>query len=289
MGRSRGDRRLRLGAVVFGDRVLRQLNRVDRLEGVERVVTAGLAGSVLNGLDCQAVLPASSSLIELCGLERSKRVSFVIGLKSLVVVFGRRALSASDRGGIGIRWVVADRRVASVIELIGLRALDWGFRRSVAIGGSRRERPFSVRGGLQPRSRSCSGSAACPRSGRLAVDGLSVGGWSGSDLHACRSRAAVSADLPVVSEVLPPRVWGSTAAAGRDLVDRRLYPALAGIHRCESSSTVWGVTPFWRGSTGADGKTCSSAVVAASSDCWFGRQRLPLPRVFGARPVSGFG
>ena len=138
---------MRLGAVVFGDRVLRQLNRVDRLEGVERVVTAGLAGSGLNGLDCQAVFPASSSLIELRGLERSKRVSFVIGLKSLVVVFGRRALIGSDQGPIGLRSRSSARRVApvvaSVIGLIGLRALNWGIARSVPIGGSCRDERVS--------------------------------------------------------------------------------------------------------------------------------------------------
>ena len=200
------------------------------------------------------------------------------------MVFGRRAVSrVRSEAEIGIRRVVADRRVASVIGLIGLRALNWGFGRSVPIGGSRRERLFSVRGGLRPRSRSCSGSAACPRSGRLAVDGLSVGGWSASGLHACRSRAPVSADLPVVSEVLPPGCGGPPRP------------------RDEIWSTG-GSTPRWRGSTAAspvprfgalprsggdrpaDGKSCSSAVVAGSSDCWFGRQRLPLPRVFGDRP-----
>ena len=138
---------MRLGAVVFGDRVLRKLNRVDRLEGVERVVTADLAGSVLNGLDCQAVLPASSSPIELRGLERSKRVSFVIGLKSLVVVFGRIALVGSDRGQVALRCRSSARRVAlvvvSVIGLIGLRALNRGIARSVSIGGSRRDERVS--------------------------------------------------------------------------------------------------------------------------------------------------
>ena len=150
MGRSRGDRRLRRGAVVFGDRVLLKLNRVDGLEGlegVERVVTAGLAGSVLNRLDCQAVSPASSSPIELCGVARSKRVSFVIGLQLLVVVFGRRALVGSDPGRIGIRRRAVERRVvcvvASVIGLIGPRALNWGFGRSVPIGGSCRDERIS--------------------------------------------------------------------------------------------------------------------------------------------------
>ena len=111
------------------------------------MVTADLAGSVLNGLDCQAVLPASSSPIELRGLERSKRVSFVIGLKSLVVVFGRIALVGSDRGQVALRCRSSARRVAlvvvSVIGLIGLRALNRGIARSVSIGGSRRDERVS--------------------------------------------------------------------------------------------------------------------------------------------------
>ena len=111
------------------------------------MVTAGLTGSVLNGLDCQAVLLVSSSLIELRGLERSKRVSFVIGLKSLVVVFGRRALIGSDQGPIGLRSRSSARRVApvvaAVIGLIGLRALNWGIARSVPIGGYCRDERVS--------------------------------------------------------------------------------------------------------------------------------------------------
>ena len=111
------------------------------------MVTAGLARSVLNGLDCQAVLLVSLSPIELRGLEWSKRVSFVIGLKSLVVVFGPRALIGSDQDPIGLRSRSSARRVApvvvSVIGLIGLRALNWGIARSVPIGGSCRDERVS--------------------------------------------------------------------------------------------------------------------------------------------------
>ena len=244
---------------------------------------AGMGGSVLSGPDAWTAVPRRLSSIGLRGLEPSKRASVLIGPNSLVVVFGRRALSASDRSGIGIRRVVADRRVASVIELIGLRALDWGFRRSVSIGGSRRERPFSVRGGLQPRSRSCSGSAAGPRLGRLAADGLSMGGWSGSGVDSCWSRAPVSGDRPVATEVLPPGCAGPPRS--RD----EIWSTGGSTSRWRGSTAAspvprFGALPRSGGDRPADGKSCSSAVVGASSDCWFGRQRLPLPRVFGDRP-----
>ena len=182
---------------------------------------------------------------------RSKAVGLLIGLKSLVVVFGRRALSASDRGGIGIRRVVADRRVASVIELIGLRALDWGFRRSVC------DRRLSSRAAVLRARRVFSldrvvalESAACPRSGRLAVDGLSVGGWSGSGLHACWSRAAVSADLPVVSEVLPPGCGGPPRPRDEIWSTGGSTPRWRGSTAASPGPRFGGVTPFWRGSTG---------------------------------------
>ena len=275
-GRSRGDRRLRRGAVVFGDRVLLKLNRVDGLEGlegVERVVTAGLAGSVLNRLDCQAVSPASSSPIELCGVARSKRVSFVIGLQLLVVVFGRRALVGSDPGRIGIRRRAVERRVAcvvaSVIGLIGPRALNWGFGRSVPIGGSCRDERisrFDVFSLDQGRDRNLLLGGGLSRG---LLTGCEGGDGRGTGVDWSRLRSPVFGDCPVfgvetTDASCTSRVRGSAVFSLRCRAPglRRLSRLCSGIGLCRPN-------------------LASAGIIRCSP-----RRRLgPLPRVFGDRPL----
>ena len=290
------------------------------------MVTAGLAGSVLNRLDCQAVPPASSSPIELCGVARSKRVSFVIGLQLLVVVFGRRALVGSDPGRIGIRRRAVERRVAcvvaSVIGLIGPRALNWGFGRSVPIGGSCRDERvsrFDVFSLDQGRDRNL-----------LLGGGLSRGlltgceGGDGRELvltglgSVRRSSAIVQSLASKLRSRRVPRVFGdqpfsrcgvarrSPAVVQAVLWDRlsSTQPRVGGDHPLQAEAATRGFTPGVRGfdrfarvrgirmsssrgwDSPSDGKSCSISVRTMSSACSVRRRCRPLPRVWGDRPPT---
>ena len=67
---------------------------------------------------------------------------------------------------------------------------------------------------------------------------------------------------------------------------RPLHPPAphAGINPVRTGGHLVQRNPRTRGDRPSDGKSCSSAVAITSSDCWFGRQRRPLPRVCGDQP-----